>query len=125
MKKLISLLVALMMSLGVYSIEPEYTSVGKQFNTVVLNVPATLTIKKSAEHSVKVTNESSDYYNYEISNDTLFIKSKYSNVDVTSMKADKLRVSLTHPSPEGLLIQPTKRELDLKKTKVTKSGNQN
>lgn len=123
MKKLISLLVALMMSLGVYSIEPEYTSVGKQFNTVVLNVPATLTIKKSAEHSVKVTNESYGYYTYNISNDTLFIKSKYNYIDVTSMEADKLRVWLTHPSPEGLLIQPTKKELT--KTKVTKSGNQN
>lgn len=123
MKKLISFFVALMMSLGVYSIEPEYTSVGKQFNTVVLNVPATLTIKKSAEHSVKVTNESYGYYTYDISNDTLFIKSKYNYIDVTSMEADKLRVNLTHPSPEGLLIQPTKKEL--MKTKVTKSGNQN
>ena len=123
MKKLISFFVALMMSLSVYSIEPEYTSVGKQFNTVVLNVPATLTIKKSAEHSVKVTNESYGYYTYDISNDTLFIKSKYNYIDVTSMEADKLRVNLTHPCPEGLLIQPAKKELT--KTKVTKSGNQN
>lgn len=120
MRKLISLFVAMLMSLHVYSNEPEYVSVGKQFNAVVVNVPASFIITKGEEHSVKITNESYEFYSYEMVNDTLVIKSKYT-LDVNSMEAKKLKVELTHPSPAKLYhnIRPQGRGL----TK-TKSGNQ-
>ena len=120
MRKLISLFVAMLMSLPLYSKDPEYVSVGKQFNTVVVNVPASFIIVKGEEHSVKITNESHEFYSYEIVNDTLVIKSKYT-LDVNSMESKKLKVELTHPNPVKLYrgITPSGRGLS-----KTKSGNQ-
>ena len=122
MRKLISLFVAMLMSLHVYSNEPEYVSVGKQFNAVVVNVPASFIITRGEEHSVKITNESHEFYSYEMVNDTLVIKSKYT-LDVNSMEAKKLKVELTHPSPSKLYhgIQPQGRGLSKSNPK---SGNQ-
>ena len=112
---------AMFMSLPMYSRDPEYVSVGEQFNAVVINVPASFTIIKGEEHSVKITNESHEPYSYEIVNDTLVIKSKYI-LDVNTMKTRHLRVTLTHPNPAKLYhgITPSGRGLS-----KTKSGNQN
>lgn len=121
MRKLISLLAALFVAFQVYAKEPEYTSVGKQFNTVVVNVPASFTIIKGEEHSVKIVNMSNEFFVYKIVNDTLIIKSKYM-MDVNTMKARHLKVTLTHPNPVRLYhnIKPQGRGLS-----KTKSGDQN
>lgn len=120
MKKLISLFIAMCITLCAYSKEPEYTCVGKQFNAVVINVPASFVIEKGNEHSVNVINLSNEFYDYKIVEDTLFIKSKYL-LDVNTMDSKKLKVTLTHPSPSKLYhnIVPTGRELI-----KAKSGNQ-
>ena len=121
MRKLISFLMAVLIALPLYSKDPEYVSVGKQFNTVVVNVPASFTIKKDEEHSVSIINLSNEIITCEILRDTLFIKSKYV-LDINGMEAKKLKVELTHPNPSRLYrnIKPQGRGLS-----KTKSGNQN
>lgn len=125
MKKLIILFMVMLFSLPMYSKKPEYLSVGKQFNTVVVNVPASFIIKQASGHSVKIINESGESFIYEIKNDTLIIKSK-KMLDIHSMDAQKLKVTLTHPNPEVLLnnFNTNGRGLNKIKSKKTKSGNQ-
>ena len=65
----------MLFALPMYSKKPEYLSVGKQFNTVVVNVPASFIIKQASGHSVKIINESGEYFIYEIKN--VFIVSTY------------------------------------------------
>lgn len=121
MRKLISLFAALFVAFQAYAKEPEYQSVGKQFNTVVVNVPASFTIYKGEEHSIEIINLSNEIIKYYIINDTLVIKSKYM-VDVNTMKAKQLKVKLTHPNPSRLYRNITPQGRGLSKTK---SGNQN
>jgi hypothetical protein len=129
MKKLIILFMVMLFSLPMYSYSGvkklEYLSVGKQFNTVVVNVPASFIIKQAPGHSVKVINESAESFIYEIKNDTLIIKSK-KIFDIHSMDAKNLKVTLTHPNPDVLLnnFNINGRGLDKIKSKKTKSGNQ-
>ena len=124
MRKLISLFFAMLIASFTYSQEPEYVSVGKQFNTVVINVPAHFTITQGEEHSVKITNESHEFYRYDIVNDTLVIKSKYM-LDINTMEAKQLKVQLTHPNPSRLYRDIIPLGRGLNKTNRTRSGNQN
>lgn len=124
MRKLISLFFAMLVASSAYSQKFEYNIIGKQFNTVVINVPASFVIEKGEEHSIKITNESNEYFSYEIVNDTLVIKSKYM-LDTNIMEAKQLKVQLTHPSPSRLYRGITPQGRGLSKTKGTRSGNQN
>lgn len=125
MKKLISLFMAVLMALPLYSNDVEYKSVGKQFNTVVINVPASFVIKEGQEHIIKINNESNEKFIYEISNDTLFIRNKYI-VDVNYMEAKNLKIKLVHPSPDELYENIfTTGGLTKYSNKKNKSGNQN
>ena len=121
MKKLISLFVAMLMSLPLYSKDPEYVSVGKQFNTVVVNVPALISVNEGKEYSIEITNHSYEFYDYIFRNDTLFINQKYNFY--IEMKPELLEVKLKHPTPAKVFrnIYTTKRGLKCK----DKSGNQN
>ena len=113
MRKLISFLMAVLIALPLYSKDPEYVSVGKQFNTVVVNVPASITIEKSQDYSIEVTNDSYKSYVYEFKNDTLVIKNKFiSSVD---MEPEYLQITLKHPTPSKLYknIRTNKRGLNL------------
>lgn len=127
MKKLISLFMAMQLTLSLYSNEIEYSSVGQQFNTVVINVPASLIIKQGDEHVIKVNNMSNERFVYEISNDTLFIKNKYIIDDARSMTAENLKIRLIHPSPDELFQNICiPRGFTIKQNKnKNKSGNQN
>lgn len=125
MKKLISLFMAMLMALPLYSNDVEYKSVGKQFNTVVINVPASFIIKEGQEHIIKINNESNEKFIYEISNDTLFIRNKYI-VDVNYMESKNLKIKLVHPSPDELYENIfTTGGLTKYSNKKNKSGNQN
>jgi hypothetical protein len=124
MRKLISLFFAMLVALSTYSQNSEYTIIGKQFNTVVINVPAYFVIEKGEEHSVKITNESYEYFSYDIVNDTLVIKSKY-RLDTNIMEAKQLKVQLTHPNPSMLYQSIIPQGRGLSKVKRTRSGNQN
>lgn len=124
MRKLISLFFAMLIALSTYSQNPEYNVIGKQFNTVVINVPAYFVIEKGEEHSVKITNESNEYFSYDIVNDTLVIKSKYM-LDTNIMEAKQLKVQLTHPNPSRLYRSITLQRRGLSKIRRTRSGNQN
>jgi hypothetical protein len=125
MKKLISLFMAMQLALPLYSNETEYSSVGQQFNTVVINVPASLIIKQGDEHIIKVNNMSNERFVYEISNDTLFIKNKYIIDDAGSMVAENLKIRLVHPSPDELFQNiRIPKGFTIKQNK-NKSGNQN
>lgn len=125
MKKLISLFMAVLMALPLYSNDVEYKSVGKQFNTVVINVPASFVIKEGQEHVIKINNESNEKFIYEISNDTLFIRNKYI-VDVNCMEAKNLKIKLVHPSPDELYKNIfTTGGLTKYSNNKNKSGNQN
>lgn len=116
---------AMQLALPLYSNETEYSSVGKQFNTVVINVPASLIIKQGDEHIIKVNNMSNEHFIYKISNDTLFIKNKYIIDDTGSMMAENLRIKLTHPSPDEL-FQNIRIPMGFTiKQNKNKSGNQN
>lgn len=122
MRKLISFLMAVLIALPLYSKDPEYVSVGKQFNTVVVNVPASISIQKDAEHSIEITNCTHEFYTYKLQNDTLFIDPKYKFY--FEMTPDLLDVKLKHPQPMKVYqnIYTTTRGLNLRKDK---SGNQN
>ena len=125
MKKLISLFMAVLTALPLYSNDIEYKSVGKQFNTVVINVPASFVIKEGQEHIIKINNESNEKFIYEISNDTLFIRNKYI-VDVNYMEAKNLKIKLVHPTPDELFENIfTTRGLTKYSNNKNKSGNQN
>lgn len=124
MKKLISLFMAMLMALPLYSNDVEYKSVGKQFNTVVINVPASFIIKEGPEHIIKINNESNEKFIYEISNDTLFIRNKYI-VDVNYMEAKNLKIKLVHPSPDELYENIFTTGGLTKYSNKNKSGNQN
>ena len=125
MKKLISLFMAVLMALPLYSDDIEYKSMGKQFNTVVINVPASFVIKEGQEHIIKINNESNEKFIYEISNDTLFIRNKYI-VDINYMEAKNLKIKLVHPSPDELYENIfTKGGLTKYSNNKNKSGNQN
>ena len=126
MRKLISFLMAVLIALPLYSKDPEYVSVGKQFNTVVVNVPAVISINKSQEHSVKITNESREAMVYTILNDTLFIKAK-NIVDVNEMESERLKIQLSHPDPMAVykdIQMPRGLGMLKSKTNKGKSGNQ-
>ena len=124
MKKLISILMVALMALPLYSNEPEYISNGEQYNTVVINIPASITISRDVEHSVSITNESRGNITYKISNDTLFIKSKKILTE-NEMDASRLKIHLCHPNPKLILNNINiPRSLGATKNKV-KSGNQN
>lgn len=126
MKKLFLLLTVLFMAVSAYSAcEAEYNSVGKQFNTVVINVPASFTILKGQEHSVNIINESTEFYTYEIINDTLFIRSKFIINDVNRMKPNLLKVQLTHPNPSVLYDNIKPQGVSGIGLSKIKSGNQN
>ena len=115
---------AVLMVLPLYSNEPEYVSNGEQYNTVVLNIPASITISQDAEHSVSITNESRGNITYRISNDTLFIKSKKMLTE-NEMEASRLKIHLCHPNPKLILNNINiPRSLGAIKNKV-RSGNQN
>lgn len=125
MKKLISLFMAMLMALPLYSNDVEYKSVGKQFNAVVINVPASFIIKEGQEHIIKINNESNEKFIYEISNDTLFIRNKYI-VDVNYMESKNLKIKLVHPSPDELYENIfTTGGLTKYSNNKNKSGNQN
>ena len=112
------------MALPLYSNEPEYISNGEQYNTVVINIPASITISRDVEHSVSITNESRGNITYKISNDTLFIKSKKILTE-NEMDASRLKIYLCHPNPKLILNNINiPRSLGATKNKV-KSGNQN
>lgn len=125
MKKLISLFMTMSIALSMYSNVTEYSSVGKQFNTVVINVPASLIIKQGDEHIIKVNNMSNEHFIYKISNDTLFIRNKYIMDDVRSMTAENLRIKLIHPSPDELFQHICIPQGFIIKQNKNKSGNQN
>lgn len=126
MKKLFLLLTVLFMAVSAYSAcEVEYNCVGKQFNTVVINVPASFTILKGEEHSVNIINESTEFYTYEILNDTLFIRSKFIINDVNRMKPNFLKVQLTHPNPSVLYNNIKPQGVNGIGLNKIKSGNQN
>ena len=114
MRKLISFLMAVLIALPLYSKDPEYVSVGKQFNTVVVNVPASITVKRGLEHSIEITNHSHEFYEYRLSNDTLFINPKYKFY--FEMAPELLEVKLKHPTPSKVFndIYTTKRGLNCK-----------
>jgi hypothetical protein len=120
MRKLISFLMAVLIALPLYSKDPEYTSVGEQFHTVVVNVPASITITKDAEPSVEITNRSHEFYDYKIQNDTLFINPKYKFY--IEMAPELLEVKLKHPTPSKVYrnICTTRRGLNCRE----RSGNQ-
>ena len=120
MRKLISFLMAVLIALPLYSKDPEYTSVGEQFHTVVVNVPASITIYKDAEPSVEITNRTHEFYEYKIQNDTLFINPKYKFY--IEMAPELLEVKLKHPTPAKVFrnIYTTRRGLDCRE----RSGNQ-
>lgn len=124
MKKLISLFMAMLMALPLYSNDVEYKSVGKQFNAVVINVPASFIIKEGQEHIIKINNESNEKFIYEISNDTLFIRNKYI-VDVNYMEAKNLKIKLVHPSPDELYENIFTTWGLTKYSNKNKSGDQN
>jgi hypothetical protein len=115
---------AVLMALPLYSNDIEYKSVGKQFNTVVINVPASFIIKEGQEHIIKINNESNEKFIYEISNDTLFIRNKYI-VDVNYMEAKNLKIKLVHPSPDELFQNICIPKGFTIKQNKNKSGNQN
>jgi hypothetical protein len=112
MRKLISFLMAVLIALPLYSKDPEYVSVGKQFNTVVVNVPASITINKDLEHSIEITNRSHEFYEYRLQNDTLFINPKYKFY--FEMAPELLEVKLKHPTPAKVFrnIYTTRRGLN-------------
>lgn len=120
MRKLISFLMAVLIALPLYSKDPEYVSVGKQFNTVIVNVPASITISKDAEPSIEITNRSHEFYEYKLQNDTLFINPKY--YFYIDMAPELLDVKLKHPTPAKVFrnIYTTRRGLNCK----GRSGNQ-
>ena len=123
MRKLISFLMAVLIALPLYSKDPEYVSVGKQFNTVVVNVPASITVEASKEHSIEITNRTNEYYAYTLSNDTLFIDYKYKIQVEMETTQNLLDVKLKHPTPVKVFrnMYTTRRGLNFK----GRSGNQN
>ena len=124
MRKLISFLMVVLIALPLYSYEPEYNCVGKQFNTVVVNAPSVITIEKSKEHSVSITNISPEVYDYKFVNDTLVIKPKY-QFNFMKMEPDLLKVKLKHPHPGRLSNNIVINNRGLFFREKSKSGNQN
>lgn len=122
MKKLISLFLAVLIALPLYSNEPEYVCIGRQYNTVIVNVPSIVSVKRSKEHSIKVTNRSYESCIYEIMNDTLVINTK-NKINYLDMVPDSLEIKLHHPNPSKVNITTSKRGLNL--IFRLKSGNQN
>lgn len=124
MKKLISLFLAVLVALPLYSNEPEYICINKQFNTVVVNVPAVVSCEKDSNHSIKITNKTFESYLYEVKNDTLVIKLKNNiNINFSEMVPDSLEIKLKHPSPSKVSVATSRRELNL--VIRPKSGDQN
>ena len=128
MKKLIILFYAIMASMfNVYSYSElvEYTCEDKQYNTIIIKTPATISVEKGSGYCVNITNESNNKYNYDIINDSLVIKPKYKleYMDLDGMKPELLKIKLTHPDPD-ILMKNIKvgSWLDLQ-THKNKSGN--
>lgn len=130
MKKLIILFYTVMVSIfNVYSNSEliEYTIDDKQYNTIIIKTPATISVEKGSGYCVNITNESNNRYDYEIINDSLVIKPKYKIVqtDLDNMKPELLKIKLVHPNPDNLMENiKVGSWLDLQKHK-NKSGNQN
>ena len=134
MKKLIITFYAIMATMfNVYSIEPEYTaeytSTDKQYNAIIVETPAIISIEKGSNYHVNITNVSKDdFYKYEIINDTLVIKPKFKfeNMEIMKMKSESLRIKLMHPSPDSLMGNiKISSWLNMTEKNKNKSGNQN
>jgi hypothetical protein len=105
---------------GAFAYAPNEEIYVDRFNTVVVNVPATIRCEYAQEYSLIVKSEKHYLYDYTIKNDTLTINYKFQNTP--HIDAEDYILTIKHPRPGKLLEELKIETRSLKMTK--KSGNQ-
>jgi hypothetical protein len=105
---------------GAFAYAPNEEIYVDRFNTVVVNVPATIRCEYAQEYSLKVESDKHYLYDYVIKNDTLTVNYKYPNMP--HIDAEEYTLIIKHPRPGKLMEEIS---VDVKSLKMTKkSGNQ-